>query len=124
MAMFFDIEKAHDTTWRHKFLQSIHQFGLRGPLKFIIENLLKESNFNVQISNKRSEKLNEEQWMPLGSVLSVTLFLIAITDVVKEIAQEINKTLYVDDLAIYNAASTINHIQQKLQLTIKKLEVE
>ena len=30
MAVFFAIEKAYDTTWRYKILQSIHQCGLSG----------------------------------------------------------------------------------------------
>ena len=41
---------------------------------------------------------------------------------VKEISQESNKTLYVDDLVIHYATSSINHIQRKLQLPIKILE--
>ncbi len=32
VAIFFDIEKAYDTTWRYGILRTIHSWGLRGRL--------------------------------------------------------------------------------------------
>lgn len=32
VAVFFDLEKAYDTTWRYHILKTLHNFGLRGNL--------------------------------------------------------------------------------------------
>ena len=72
------------------------------------------------MSNIFSKEYAQEQGVPQGSVLSVTLFSIAINDI-NIIPQDICKSLYVDDLVIYYAAASINHIERKLQLTINKI---
>ena len=40
VAVFFDLEKAYDTTWRYSILKDIHKLGLRGRLPTFIENVL------------------------------------------------------------------------------------
>ena len=30
VAVFFDLEKAYDTAWRHGILRDLHEFGLKG----------------------------------------------------------------------------------------------
>ena len=32
VAVFFDLQKAYDTTWKHGILQDLHDMGLRGNL--------------------------------------------------------------------------------------------
>ena len=36
VAVFFDLEKAYDTTWRYGILKDIHKLGLRGRLPTFI----------------------------------------------------------------------------------------
>ena len=43
VAVFFDLEKAYDTTWRHGILKDLHDLGLRGHLPIFISNFLKRS---------------------------------------------------------------------------------
>ena len=38
VAVFFDLEKAYDTTWRYGILKDIHKLGLRGRHPTFIEN--------------------------------------------------------------------------------------
>ena len=38
VAVFFDSEKAYDTTWRYGILKDIHKLGLRRRLPTFIEN--------------------------------------------------------------------------------------
>ena len=37
VAVFFDLEKVYDTTWRYGILKDIHKLGLRGRLPTFIE---------------------------------------------------------------------------------------
>ena len=36
LAVFFDLQKAYDTTWKYGILQDLHSMGLRGNLPILI----------------------------------------------------------------------------------------
>ena len=38
VTLFFDLEKAYDTAWKHGVLQDLHEMGLRGRLPIFIKN--------------------------------------------------------------------------------------
>ena len=40
VAVFFDLEKAYDTTWPYGILKDLKNFGLRGRLPIFIQNFL------------------------------------------------------------------------------------
>ena len=103
-----------------QILETIHTYGLRALLHFI-KNVMKNRIFQVKVANKLSNEYIQEEGVPQGSVLSVTLFIIAINDIIEVIPEDITKSLYVDDLVIYYAATNTNHIERKLQLTINKI---
>ncbi|GFX34930.1 probable RNA-directed DNA polymerase from transposon X-element [Trichonephila clavipes] len=74
VSLFFDIEKAYDRTWRYGILRNMHDFGLRGNLPIFIFNFLAVRYFHVRIGHSSSHKFMQDQVVPQGSVLSVTLF--------------------------------------------------
>ena len=39
-AVFFDLEKAYDTTWKYGIMRDLNDFGLKGRLPNFIENFL------------------------------------------------------------------------------------
>ena len=47
LAVFFDLEKAHDSTWRAMVLQSLHSLGLRGQLPLFLQSLLTGRSFQA-----------------------------------------------------------------------------
>ena len=47
VAVFFDLEKAYNTTWRYGILKDIHKLGLRGRLPTFIENFLADRTMQV-----------------------------------------------------------------------------
>ena len=85
---FFDIEKAYDTTWRYHILETIYNVGIRGRLAYFIQNFLHKRTFKVQIANTKSPEYIQEQGVPQGSVLSVTLFAIAINNIIADIPDD------------------------------------
>uniref|UniRef100_A0A2P2I3D6 RNA-directed DNA polymerase from transposon X-element n=1 Tax=Hirondellea gigas TaxID=1518452 RepID=A0A2P2I3D6_9CRUS len=93
VAVLFDIEKAYATTWKYNILGVIHRFGIRGPMAFFIGNFLKNRTFQVKIGSCKSVPCEQEQGTPQGSVLSCTLFSIAINDIVKDVPDDICKSL-------------------------------
>ena len=122
VSVFFDLEKAYDTTWKHGILQDLHEAGLRGNMPIFIENFLKGRKFACRIGSTYSEKYPQEMGVPQGSILSVTLFSLKINSIIKEISPSIEKSLYVDDFLICYRAKHMNNIERQLQLNLNKIE--
>ena len=45
--VFFDLEKAYDTTWKLGTINDLHDFGLKGRLPEFIKNFLSNRTFKV-----------------------------------------------------------------------------
>ena len=81
VAIFFDLRKAYDTTWKYNILQKIHTLGICGSLAHFIRKWLGRRYFKTQIGGCLSE-VHIEEGVSQGCVLSCTLFILAINDVV------------------------------------------
>ena len=51
LAVFFDLEKAYDTTWKHGILSDLHDLNIRGRLPIFIRNFLSDRQFRVKSGN-------------------------------------------------------------------------
>ena len=121
VAVLFDIEKAYDKAWRYHILRKLHQCNIRGSLGKFILNYLRNRRFRVKIGSHRSAYFEQQQGVPQGGVLSCSLFALAINDIVGDVPGDIQKSLYVDDLALYYASSRLPVIERKLQLAINQI---
>ena len=121
VAILFDIQKAYDTTWRYPILRSLYNNGLRGNLPIFIKNFLSERTFQTRIDSIYSDNFKLKEGIPQGSVLSGTLFSIAINDIVNTLPKGVNNSLFVDDFAIYYTSSNLRHIQRILTTAINKI---
>ena len=73
VAVFFDIEKAYNTTWKHHILMELHSTGLCGPLPRFIQNFLSSRTFRLKVGNSFYDSFPQVKGVPQGSVLSCTL---------------------------------------------------
>lgn len=122
IAVYFDLAKAYDMTWRHGILRKLQEMGLRGNMPKFIMNFLTNRYIKVRVGNTLSEQVMTEEGTPQGSVLSCTLFMIAINDVSSAIPPTVRHTLYVDDLTIYASGKSNSTIERQLQMCINNLE--
>src|SRR5207244_3800374 len=83
VAVFFDLEKAYDTTWRHGILQDLYNAGLRGNLPIFISNYLQKLELRVKLKSVLSGPFVQENGVPPGGILSVTLFGLKINSIIK-----------------------------------------
>ena len=83
VSVFFDLEKAYDTTWKYGSMKDVHDIGLKGRLPLFLQNFLTDREFKVKVGSTLSELHNQEQGVPQGSILSVTLFSLKINNIVK-----------------------------------------
>ena len=56
MAVFFDFEKAYDTTWRYGILKDSHDLGLKGRLPLFIQSLLDDRTMQVRVGSTLSDR--------------------------------------------------------------------
>ena len=64
-----------------------------------IDGFLSKRKFKVHIDSTLSDVKNQEEYIPQGSILSLTPFNIKINNVIKELPSGIG-SLYIDDLMI------------------------
>ena len=122
VAIFFDLEKAYDTTWKHGILKDLHKMGLRGRLLHFISNFLQNRKFKVRIGNTLSEMFTQEEGVPQGSILSVTLFIIKINSLAECIKKGIDSSLFVDDFGLCYRGQNMDVIERQLQQCINKVQ--
>ena len=113
--VFFDLEKAYDTCWKHLIMKELHRFGLRGELPKLIEDFLSGRSFRVKVGTSMSNLFQQEMGVPQGGVLSCTLFSLAINTVVRVIKGLVPYSIYVDDMRISYAHSNPTVCKQRLQ---------
>ena len=117
----FDLEKAYDTTWRHNILSVLHSSNIKGNLPIFIQNFRSNRHFRTKISTSYSSLHTQEQGVPQGSVISCTLFSLAINNMLKNILQGIKSSLYVDDLLIYVSGVNQPSLERRLQLGVNRV---
>ena len=71
-AVFFDIEAAYDTAWRHGILMKLLNLGIRGSMATLLRNFLSDRFFRVRVGKDISNKYYPANGIPQGGVLSVT----------------------------------------------------
>ena len=97
VAVFFDLQKTYDTTWKYGIQQDLHDMGLRGNLPIFIGNFLTDRTFQIHLGTILSDVFHQEEGVPQGAILSTTLFNVKINDIVKQVDPGVECSLYVDD---------------------------
>lgn len=121
VAVFLDLEKAYDRTWRYHILRKLESVNVKGQLFNFVKNFLMNRTFQVCIGDKLTNKYNLENGVPQGSVLSVKLFLLAINDVVNQIDPSINVYLYADDIVLFYKHKSMEAIETQLQTALNSI---
>ena len=122
VAVFFDLEKAYDTTWKYGILQDLHSIGLRGRMPLFISNFLAKRKFRVRVGNTLSDFHEQENGVPQGSVLSVTLFGLKINNIVNCVTRGTEPTVFVDDFMACYRSRQMRTIERQLQRTLNNLQ--
>jgi hypothetical protein len=67
VAVFFDLEKAYDTTWKYGILRDLHCAGLRGRLPGIVSRFLSNRQFRVRVGSCLSDAYPQKWVVPQGA---------------------------------------------------------
>ena len=121
IAIFFDLEKAYDTTWKYGIMKDLYDMGLRGSLPLFISDFLSDRQFRVRVGSTLSDLHEQEMGVPQGSILSVTLFNVKINSIIKCVSNNMNCSLYVDDFLLCYRSKTMNNAERNLQMNLNKV---
>ena len=96
-------------------MKDLHEMGLKGRLPL----LLKGRKFKIHLDNTHSSIISQEEGVAQGSILSPSPFTVKINSIVDALPEGIEKSLYVDDLAVYCQSSNMAIIERRLQGCLK-----
>jgi len=80
-----DISKAYNLVWRYRALNISNNKIANGHMFRYLYNFLNERQFEVKISNSLSNLYIQKNGVPQDSSLAVTIFLLAIKNIVETI---------------------------------------
>ena len=122
VGLFFDLEKAYETTWQYGIIRDLRRIGLRGRLPVFVSEYLRDRRIRVRIGTTLSDEFYPEEGVPTGGVLAVTCFGLRINELPSCIAKDIFKALFVDDLAICFRGRSLDTIERHLQQAVNAIE--
>ena len=93
IAIFFDLEKHYDTTWKYGVMKNLHVMDIKTKLPKFIDGFFSKRKFRVRVDSKLSNAKNQEEGIPQGSILPVILINIKINSVIKELPSRIDGSL-------------------------------
>ena len=95
---FVDQSAAYDTVNHRLLIQKLYNTTLDSQLCKVIQNLLSDRKFYVELNNERSRWIIQKNGLPQGSVLSPTRFNIYMNN--QPILDVTRSFIYADDLCI------------------------
>ena len=120
--VFFDLEKAYDTTWKYGILRDLHDAGLRGRMPEFVGKFLTVRSFHERVGSCLSDAFKQEMGVPQGCILSVTLFILKINYIIKCLPAGVRGSLYVDDFLICFRSKSVIAIERQFQRCISSIQ--
>ena len=98
-----DISKAFDRVWHPALLSKLPHFGFPPSLCSFIENYLSGRSLSVVVNGSASDRCTFNSGVPQGCVLSPTLFLIFLNDLLEITSEKLHS--YADDSTLHASSS-------------------
>ena len=121
-AIFFDLEKAYHTTWKHGILSDLCDLDFRGHLPTFVGGFLSHRLFQVRAGSTLSDMYEQEMGVSQGSILSPVLFSLKINNIVKSVLKGSEASLSVDDFSLCIHAKSLPHAQRLMQLCVNSMQ--
>lgn len=116
-----DISKAYDTTWKPGILRTLKEWKISGRMLNMLCSFLVDRSFQVSANGHISSSRIAENGVPQGSILSVTLFLIAMQPIFTKIPPNAEILLYADDVILVVKGSNRQLLRQIMNKTVRSV---
>ena len=123
LAVFVDLTKDFDKVWKEGLLLKLPKKEIGGKMYKWIESYLFQRTARVRLDGRRSHLVKIKEGVPQGGVISPTLFIIFIDDIVDKLSRNISRALHADDFAVWTSAestSTTRYLMQQAMDSISK----
>ena len=114
-----DLKAAYDTVNHRLLLNKVAKVVKNSRIVSIIQSLLSNRRFYVEMDGRKSRWRNQKNGLPQGSVLAPTLFNIYTND--QPEFDAIRRFIYADDLCLATQAGDFETIERRLSQALKKL---
>ena len=121
LAAFIDLKKAFDKVWKSGLMVKLLRAGIRGNMLRWTKSYLHSRKARVLVNGHFGRKVLLRQGVPQGGVLSPTLFILFINDIVAELPKGVNAALYADDLVLYCTEEHATTARYRMQIALDKL---
>ena len=121
LATWIDLQKAFDKVWTDGLLLKLKRCGIGGNMYRWIKSYLHNRRARVTVDNAKSKKILLRHGVPQGGVISPTLFLIFINDLIKQLPDAVKCAMYADDLVLWCKEEHATTAQLRLQEAVNIL---
>nr|KAG5704148.1 hypothetical protein BaRGS_009678 [Batillaria attramentaria] len=122
LTVWIDMEKAYDKVWKDGLRLKLQKSGVTGCMLQWISQYLNNRKARVHVNGAYSRKKTLKEGVPQGGVLSPTLFLVFINDIVKDLPRKVQGAIYADDLVLWCSEEYLTTANHRLQLALDVLE--
>ena len=116
---FVDLSAAYDTVNHRLLIQKLYNITQDSAYCRVIQNLLSNRRFYVELNNERSRWRLQKNDLPQGSVLSPILFNIYTND--QPIHDGTRSFIYADDLCITGQYPTFTDVEDTIEEALSEL---
>lgn len=123
IALSLDLQNAFDRVSRELIITRLLSLGYVGNILIFVRNFLNNRSFRVCSGGFFSSAYSLHNGVPQGSVLSPTLFIIAMDSITNYVDSRVTYRLFADDILVYRAVKSINWGERLLQGALYRLSV-
>ena len=121
LATFIDLQKAFDKVWKDGVAVKLLRSGIRGRMYRWTKSYMHNRRARVLVDGQQGKKFLLHQGVPQGGVLSPTLFILFINDIVKDLPMRVKAALYADDLVLWCTEEEPGTAAYRMQLALDKI---
>ena len=121
LTVFIDLQKAFDKVWKDGLMNKLLRCGIKGNMVRWIKSYLHNRRARVFVDGHSGQKVLLRQGVPQGGVLSPSLFILFINDIVAELPRGVNAALYADDLVLWCSEEYATTATYRIQNALKNV---
>ena len=121
LAVFIDLQRAFDKVWKDGLLVKLQRSGITGNMYRWTKSYLHNRRARVLVDGHCGRKVLLRQGVPQGGVISPTLFILFVNDLVQELPKGVHAALYADDLALWCTEEYATTARYRMQTALNKV---
>ncbi|GBN22504.1 RNA-directed DNA polymerase from mobile element jockey [Araneus ventricosus] len=119
VAVSLDIKSAYDSVHVDDLILKCLQLGISGKVTKWMHHFLQERSFQIKWRNFLSNPKTCFKGLPQGSVLSPILYVIFMNDFFETLDNNVECSIFADDIFVYCSHHSLTYIQTKIQNTLE-----